>query len=182
MTRFTTLASVAVFTLVLATGMAGALEPIGGLNDSITSGGSGGSGGSSDSPGAPFQSPGQSALQDAAVTTTDEALTGAVLGGQNTIPINTSVLGGNKGKGSRVDVRSGDLVLAIACKVGAEDILTLRNAGATVPAGTKVRWDVADLGEHGVVRLKSDLMAGEAVRVATHADLTAGIPCAARAI
>ena len=51
----------------------------------------------------------------------------------------------------------------------------------SVPAGTKVRWDVADLGEHGVVRLKSDLMAGEAVRVATHADLTAGIPCAARA-
>jgi hypothetical protein len=182
MTRFSTLASVAVFTLVLATGTAGALEPIGGLNDSIMSGGSGGSGGSSSSPGEPFGSPGQSALQDAIITTPQESLNDAILDGQNTIPINPIVLGGDKGKGTRIDIRKGELVLAFACKVGAEDILTLRNAGATVPAGTKVRWDVASYGDHGVVRLKSDLATGDAVRVATHADLVAGAPCIARAI
>ncbi len=53
---------------------------------------------------------------------------------------------------------------------------------APAPAGTKVRWDVASVGEHGVVRLKSDLGSGQAVRFDAAAGIDAGLPCAARTI
>lgn len=97
--------------------------------------------------------------------------------------IQDAVLDGAKPtKGGNLTVNGRDIVLALTCEAGGNELLTLRNKGDVVPAGTKLRWDVESLGERGAVRLQTALGSGETVRVDIGMDVDAGTPCAAKAI
>ena len=165
MTRISNLATVAAAIFVLSTGIASALDPIGGLNETI----------------APTP---QDSIQDAVQTpSTDESIQNAVQFDPER-DINDAVLAGAKtGKGgSKLLVNGREILVAFSCEAGGNELLTLRNKGELVPAGTKVRWEVKSLGERGAVRLKTALGNGDKVRVDIGTDVDAGTPCAAKAI
>lgn len=165
MTRVTTLASMAVVTLVLGSGTAGALEAIGGLNESI----------------APTP---QDSIQDAVQTPSAEQSIQDAVQFDPIGDINDAVLdGANPGKGgSKGAVNGHETLVAFSCEASGNELLTLRNKGDMVPAGTKVRWEIRSLGERGAVRLKTALGQGDQVRVDIGMDIDAGTPCAAKAI
>lgn len=167
MTRISKLATLTVAALVVTTGFASALDPIGGLNETI----------------APTP---QDSLQDAVQTpSTDDSIQNAVQFDPKR-DINDAVLAGAKpgmgGKGGKLMINGREILVAFACQSAGTELLTLRNQGDTVPAGTKVRWEVKSLGERGTVLLKQALGNGDRVRVDVGTEVDAGIPCAARAI
>ena len=164
MTTFTKLATVALTALMLSTSLASALDPIG-VNETI----------------APTPS---DSMQDAVQTPSTEQSIQTAVQFDPLRDINDAVLAGAKtGKGGKVVVLNGrEILVAFSCEAGGNDVLTLRNKGEFVPAGTKVRWEVKSLGERGAVRLKTALGNGDKVRVDIGTDVDAGTPCAAKAI
>ena len=159
----TKLAAAALTTLLLSTGLASAFDPIG-VNETI----------------APTP---QDSIQDAVQSqSATDSINDAVLFDPEGA-IQDAVLDGAKpAKGGNLTVNGRTIVLAFTCEAGGNELLTLRNKGDVVPAGTKLRWDVKSLGERGAVRLKTALGSGETVRVDVGMDIDAGTPCAAKAI
>lgn len=166
MTRISNLATVAAAIFVLSTGFASALDPIGGLNETI----------------APTP---QDSIQDAVQTPSTEQSIQTAVQFDPKRDINDAVLAGaksGKGGGSKLVVNGREILVAFSCEAGGNELLTLRNKGEFVPAGTKVRWEVKSLGERGAVRLKTALGNGDKVRIDIGTDVDAGTPCAAKAI
>ena len=165
MNTITKLASVAVVTLVLATGSAGAFDPIG-VNESI----------------APTA---QDSIQGAVQTGGSEQNIQTAVQFDPIRDINDAVINGanvaKPGKG-KVVINGRTILVALSCEAGGTEVLTLRNKGDMVPAGTKLRWEVKSLGERGAVQLKAALGHGDQVRVDVGMDVDAGTPCAAKAI
>jgi hypothetical protein len=165
------LAAVTATALLLGTGLASA----NGLVKFIESGEAAGLGGSVNN------SSVSGAVKSAVIKEqVKDAIHSAVVSGAANNAIQDAVLDGINGVTVIVDGR--ELTLAIACEAGGSKLLTLRNKGDVVPAGAKVRWEVASLGERGAVRLKSDLGAGSTVRVDIGMSVDAGTPCAAKVI
>jgi hypothetical protein len=164
MTTFTKLATVTLAALMISTSLATAFDPIG-VNETI----------------APTPS---DSIQDAVQSGSAEQSIQTAVQFDPIRDINDAVLNGAKtGKGGKVVLRNGrEILVAFSCEAGGNDLLTLRNKGDYVPAGTKVRWEVKSLGERGSVRLKTALGNGEKVRVDIGMDVDAGTPCAAKAI
>lgn len=158
MNKMNHVALVAITALLLGTGVATALDPIGGLNSEI-----------SPSP--------QDSINDAVMPSTEDHINRAVLtdpeGG-----INDAVLAGARGRLGR----GHNTLLALVCSVGGNELIVLANKGDAVPAGTKLKWEIASADEAGYVRLKSELGTGETVKVDFGGGVDAGTPCAAKAI
>lgn len=166
MNTITKLACATLATLMLTTSLAFAFDPIG-VNESI----------------APTV---QDSIQDAVQTpSTEQSIQNAVQFDPER-DINDAVLNGAKtgkgGKGGKIVIDGRTMLIAFSCEAGGNELLTLRNKGDMVPAGTKVRWEVQSLGERGSVRLKAALDHGDKVRVDIGTDVDAGTPCAAKAI
>lgn len=163
MHTFSKLAAVAATALLLSTSLASALDPIG-VNEIIAP-----------TPEDSIQDAVQSStptdsINDAVLFDPEGAIQDAVLEGAKPATAGNATAGGH------------DIVLAFACEAAGTELLTLRNTGDVVPAGTKVRWEVARLGERGAVRLRSALGSGDKVRVDIGMDVDAGTPCIANAI
>jgi hypothetical protein len=141
MNKMNHVALVAITALLLGTGVAAALEKIGGLNDSVTD-------------------TTEDHINDAVMPTTEDHINKAVLtdpeGG-----INDAVLNGAQ---TRLALRDGSLVLD--CDVGGDDLLVANTGTIDIPAGTKLKWSVKSYGAQGYVQLKHGLEAGADVRVA----------------
>ena len=146
------IALVAMTALLLGTGAATALDPIGGLNDSI-------------------MPSNEDHINKAILTDPEGGLNDAVLAGAKSNK--SDKLGLGLGRNS---------LIAFACSVGGNELLLLANKGDSVPAGTKLKWEIASADETGYVRLKSTLGTGETVKVDFGGGVTAGTPCAANAL
>ena len=73
-------------------------------------------------------------------------------------------------------------LIVLSCKLGTTDILVANAGSIDIPAGTKLRWSVADYGAKGYAKLKQGLDVGQSVRVVDVLDgpAIAGTDCAAK--
>lgn len=145
MNKLNRIALVAITTLLLGTGVAAALDPIG-VNETVN------------------PTP-QDSLNDAVMPSEQDHINKAILtdpeGG-----LNDAVLNGAR---IRQALRDGSLLLD--CRVGGEDLLIANTGTIGIPAGTKLKWSVRSYGAQGYVQLRHGLEAGAAVRLA---DVLAG--------
>lgn len=157
MNKMNRIAFVAITALLLGTGAASAFDPIG-VNETVN------------------PTP-QDSINDAVMPSTEDHINRAVLtdpeGG-----INDAVLAGAKGRLGH----GRNTLLALVCSVGGNELLVLANKGDAVPAGTKLKWEIASADATGYVRLKSDLGTGETVKVDFGGGVGAGTPCAAQPV
>jgi hypothetical protein len=72
-------------------------------------------------------------------------------------------------------------LILLSCKLGDTDLLVANAGTIDIPAGTKLKWSVAEYGEKGYAQLKRSLDVGQTVRVADVLDGRAaeGTHCAA---
>ena len=73
-------------------------------------------------------------------------------------------------------------LIVLSCELGTTDLLVANAGSIDIPAGTKLRWSVADYGAKGYAKLKQSLEAGQSVRVVDVLDgpAIAGTDCAVK--
>lgn len=90
--------------------------------------------------------------------------------------VNAIVMSNQVGAG----LKQGHIVLD--CSVDTTELLVANAGTVGIPAGTKLKWSIKAYGAQGYLQLKTDLLAGKAVRVSDVLDnaAKAGTPCAVK--